>query len=187
MRLAKYAEITQQISFRILFVQIENAIFLAFYKALPLNGAGTCMSLDVSESDSILRDKNVASTWHGGELKGNISHFDRTHEKKAINDNKIVTPNIASQNIQNQPPLSSSPGPAQNQTLNANNIQNSIPDIETQIKRTETGGGTCLICNKTYSKLFNCRKHFQETHVGNVPPTCSFRNKTYASSRSKCK
>ena len=143
------------------------------------------MSLDVSESDSILRDKNVASTWHGGELKGNISHFDRTHEKKAINDNKIVTPNIASQNFQNQPPFSSSPAPTQNQTLNANNIQNSIPDIETQIKRTETGGGTCLICNKTYSKLFNCRKHFQETHVGNVPPTCSFCNKTYASSRSK--
>ena len=72
------------------------------------------MLLDVSETDSVLRDKNVASKWHGGELKDIISHFDRTHEKKAINDNKIVTPNIASQNIQNQPPLSSSPGPAQN-------------------------------------------------------------------------
>ena len=50
-------------------------------------------------------------------------------EATGTNDNKIVTPNIASQNIQNQPPFSSSPAPAQNQTLNANNIQNSIPDI----------------------------------------------------------
>ena len=74
------------------------------------------MLLDVSETDSVLRDKNVASKWHGGELKDIISHFDRTHEKKAINDNKIVTPNIASQNFQNLPSFLSSPAPTQNQT-----------------------------------------------------------------------
>ena len=74
------------------------------------------MLLDVSETDSVLRDKNVASKWHGGELKDIISHFDRTHEKKAINVNKIVTPNLASQNFMNQPSFSSSPAPTQNQT-----------------------------------------------------------------------
>merc|ERR1712223_1333720 len=126
----------------------------------------------------------------------NVDNVNSNIGSQAINPKNLnnLNPNSTQLNQnqvpQNQASFSGTPAVSgQNQMPDANPTSNVALDMESSIKRSDDGkGGTCLVCNppKTFSKLANCRLHFQERHVSTKAITCSLcgTNKAYASSKS---